>query len=267
MQGLRAKNAIQPGKIYYLRTDEIQPNPCQPRKIFDKASLEELAASISQHGVIQPLCVRRGEVGYQLVAGERRLRASKMAGLSTVPCLVLDINSQESSVLALIENLQRQDLDYIEEAEGLARLMGLYGLSQEEVAHRVGKSQSAVANKIRLLKHSPEVLLVLRENGLCERHARALLRLNTEGDKIKALKIIIENRMNVAKTEAMIEKMLKKTEENIPRGKYTYVIKDVRIFMNTIARSMELMKSSGVNASYEKVENEREINVNIRIPK
>ena len=157
MQRGKTKTCMESGRVAFVPIDRIRPNPAQPRKVFDRQGLEELAASIAQYGVIQPLSVRRQADGYELVAGERRLRASRLAGLTEVPCILLSVDEESSGMIALVENLQRRDLDYMEEAEGLARLMRLYGLSQEQAAAKVGKSQSAVANKLRLLRHSPAV--------------------------------------------------------------------------------------------------------------
>ena len=190
----RTGGLLETGKILYLPAAQIRPNPGQPRKIFDPAGLQELAASIAEYGIVQPLTVRRRDGFYELVAGERRLRAARMAGLREVPCILLSVDEAQSGMVALVENLQRRDLDYIEEAEGLARLMRLYGLSQEQAAQRVGKSQSAVANKLRLLRHSPQVLALLRENQLSERHARALLRLPEEEDRLAVLQTVIRQR-------------------------------------------------------------------------
>ena len=175
----KPKTMMETGRVVHLPILSIRPNPSQPRKVFDPAGLQELAASILQYGVLQPLTVRRRDGSYELVAGERRLRAARLAGLSEVPCIVMALDEEQSGMLALVENLQRRDLDFIEEAEGLARLMRLYGLSQEQAAMRVGKSQSAVANKLRLLRLPEEALELLRKNGFSERHARTLLRLPT----------------------------------------------------------------------------------------
>ena len=172
-------SVLESGRVLYLPAARIRPNPLQPRKHFDAGALQELAESIRQYGVLQPLTVRRLAGGYELVAGERRLRAARLAGLSEVPCLLADVDEESSGMLALVENLQRRDLDYIEEAEGLQKLMQQYHLSQEQAARRIGKSQSAVANKLRILRHPPSVLQALRENHLTERHARALLKLPT----------------------------------------------------------------------------------------
>ena len=171
MQCGKLKTYMETGRVVFLPVRSIRPNPAQPRKVFEQTGLQELAASILQHGILQPLSVRRVGTSYELIAGERRLRAAKIAGLEEVPCLLMSMDEGQSGIAALVENLQRRDLDFIEEAEGLSRLMQLGGLSQEQAALRVGKSQSAVANKLRLLRHSPAVLEALRTAGLTERHA------------------------------------------------------------------------------------------------
>ena len=167
-------------RVRYISLNQIRPNPQQPRRSFDEDSLSELAESIRSYGILQPLTVRRQGTGYELVAGERRLRAAAMAGLREVPCLVAQVGEEDSALLALMENLQRRDLDCWEEAEALSRLIARYGLSQEEAARRLGRSQPAVANKLRLLRLPDSVRQFLQENNLTERHARALLRLGTE---------------------------------------------------------------------------------------
>ena len=172
MQAIRNRPALRRGGIVYLSTDDIYPNPVQPRKLFDDESLEELSRSIRDYGILNPLSVRIRGSRYELVAGERRLRAAKLAGLREVPCILLDVNMEDASLIALVENLQRRDLDFIEEANGINQLIRMFGMSQEEAARRIGKSQSAVANKLRLLKLPQDVLEGLRENGLSERHGR-----------------------------------------------------------------------------------------------
>ena len=176
---LTRKGIFDGGKVLFLPVEEISPNPDQPRRVFSQPELEELAASIRALGVLQPLTVRRREGQWELVAGERRLRAAKLAGLSQVPCLPVQVDSQSSSLLALVENVQRRDLDFWEEALALRQILDTYHLSQEELARRVGRSQSAVANKLRLLKLPDEALALLRAHGATERHARALLRLDS----------------------------------------------------------------------------------------
>lgn len=245
----RTGGLLETGKILYLPAAQIRPNPGQPRKIFDPAGLQELAASIAEYGIVQPLTVRRRDGFYELVAGERRLRAARMAGLREVPCILLSVDEAQSGMVALVENLQRRDLDYIEEAEGLARLMRLYGLSQEQAAQRVGKSQSAVANKLRLLRHSPQVLAMLRENQLSERHARALLRLPEEEDRLAVLQTVIRQQLNVAKTEAYIDAYLAKKNAQEPpkRGIRKLIVRDVRLFLNSVNHSLELIRSGVPN--------------------
>ena len=263
----RNKSYMETGRVCYLPVESIRPNPTQPRRIFDAAELRELADSIKQYGVIQPLSVRRRADGYELVAGERRLRASKLAGLSEVPCILLAVDEEQSGLIALVENLQRRDLDFIEEAEGLARLMRLYGLSQEQAASRVGKSQSAVANKLRLLRHSPAVLAVIRENGLSERHARALLRLPGDQQRLDALDVIIKREMNVARTEQYIESLLAEKPPAQRKSMPGFRLKDVRLFLNTIDHNLTLIRDAGIAAECGKQEDEHEIVLTIRIPK
>ena len=187
-------------RVQYIPLARLRPNPQQPRRRFDEAALRELADSIRAYGILQPLTVRRVEDGYQLIAGERRMRAAAMAGLREVPCLVAQVDEQDAGMLALIENLQRRDLDCFEEAAAIARLISRYGLSQEQAAEKLGKSQSAVANKLRLLRLSEPVRQALRQSGLTERHARALLRLPDEEARLSALAEIVRRQMNVART-------------------------------------------------------------------
>ena len=252
-------------KLLFLPPSTIRPNPNQPRSLFDPEGLDELAASIREHGILQPLTVRGAEGGYELVAGERRLRAAMMAGLDTVPCLVLRVDGENSSLLALVENLQRRDLDFMEEAAALARLVRDYGLSQEEVARRIGKSQPAVANKLRLLRLSPRVVELLRDHHLSERHARALLRLEDKDAQLAALNYIIAHDLTVARAEAYIDSLL--TEEPASPRRPTYIIKDVRLFLNTVARGLDLIRSAGLDARCQRRDEEDAILLTIRLPK
>ena len=265
----RGRGLMESGRILYLPTEQLRPNPSQPRKIFDSDGLQELAASIQNYGILQPLTVRRRNGEYELVAGERRLRAAKLAGLTEVPCILLTVDEQLSSMVALVENLQRRDLDYIEEAEGLARLMRQYGLNQEQAAAKVGKSQSAVANKLRLLRHSPAVLAALRDNGLSERHARALLRLPTEQERMAALAVIVKQQMNVAKAEEYIEALLtkKKQPEEPKKGIRKLIVRDVRLFLNSVNHSLDLIRGAGIRAEASQEETDSEIVLTIRLPK
>lgn len=259
-------------KVILLPVGSIHPNPMQPRKVFDPGALAELTESIRMYGVLQPLTVRKAADGsFELVAGERRLRASRAAGLDKVPCILVNVNEQNSGLLALVENLQRQDLDFIEEAEGLLTLTRTYGMSQEEAARCIGLSQSAVANKLRLLRLSPELLFLLRERGLSERHARALLRLDTDEQRLEVLSYVLEHDLNVARTEQYIEEYLKRGgPPKAPQGKKKaprIVLKDVRIFFNTVTKGLGVMRRNGVQAEYDQAETEADYILTIRIPK
>ena len=261
---LRKKGLFDSGKVIFLPVETIAPNPEQPRRHFEPEKLEELAASIQEMGLLQPLTVRRRDGRWELVSGERRLRACKLAGLAQVPCLSIAVDDRSSSLLALVENLQRRDLDFWEEALALRRLVDDWGLSQEECARRIGKSQSAVANKLRLLKLPREVLELLREHGCSERHARALLPLEDGELQRRAAGQVVKLGLTVAQTESLVDKLLSAAPK---RKKPTYIIKDVRLFLNTISRSMDLMRSAGVDAKCQREESDGEICLTIRIPK
>ena len=260
MQCQKLKTYMETGRVVFLPPRAIRPNPVQPRKVFREDALAELADSIRQHGVLQPLSVRRVGNAYELIAGERRLRAAKMAGLGEIPCIVMNMTDQESGMAALVENLQRQDLDFIEEARGIAMLMESWSMSQEQTARLLGKSQSAVANKLRILRHSPQVLAALRDGGLSERHARALLKLRTEPEKMRAMENIIREGMSVARTERYIEQLLLRQEEE-PRAV------NVGAFLSSLSQSLARIQRSGIGAISERRETEDEIVLTITIPK
>ena len=271
MQVTRTRPALRRGGIVYLSTEDIVPNPVQPRKLFDDEGLEELSRSIKDYGILNPLSVRLRGSRYELVAGERRLRAARLAGLREVPCILLDVNMEDASLMALVENLQRRDLDFIEEANGINQLIRMFGMSQEEAARRIGKSQSAVANKLRLLRLPPDVLEALRQNGLTERHGRALLRL-PDGDRQRAaLLYIIDNGLTVAATDAYIDALLQEPEPEPepprPGSRRTFVLKDVRVFLNSLSRSIDLMKQGGIDAGVQREETEDRLILTISIPK
>ena len=267
MQFSNHSGRAQRGGIVYLAVDAIAPSAVQPRQNFPPAQLEELSRSIAEYGVLSPLTVRPRPDGYELVAGERRLRAARMAGLSEVPCIVMELDLEEASFIALVENLQRNDLDFLEESRGIAQLIRLFGLSQEECARRLGKSQSAVANKLRLLRLPEDVRALLRENGLTERHARALLRLQDPEVQRRAAGDMVRRGMNVAQAEAYVEKLLQSAQVTPPRGRSTYIIKDVRLFLNSVDRGLHLMRQAGVDAGWNRQDTDREILLTIRIPK
>ena len=272
MQATRTRPALRRGGIVYLSTEDIVPNPVQPRKLFDDEGLEELSRSIKDYGILNPLSVRLRGSRYELVAGERRLRAARLAGLKEVPCILLDVNMEDASLIALVENLQRRDLDFIEEANGINQLIRMFGMSQEEAARRIGKSQSAVANKLRLLRLPQDVLEALRQNGLTERHARALLRLPDSESQRAALLYISDNGLTVAATDAYIDALLQEPEPEEPEppragSRRTFVLKDVRVFLNTLSRSIDLMKQGGIDAGVRREETEDQLILTISIPK
>ena len=254
-------------QVLELPTAALRPNPMQPRRVFDPSGLEELAASVRAEGILQPLTVRRTAEGWELVAGERRLRAAKLAGLDTVPCLETQAGDDESALLALMENLQREDLHYLEEASALSAFLRRSGMAQERAAEILGLSPSALSNKLRLLRLSPQCAQLLLEGNLSERHARALLRLEDEGERLKALRYILAHGLNVAQAEQYISRRLAKLQTTPPKGRRSYIIKDVRLFLNTLDRGVRLMRSAGVDAQTERQDTEDAILLTIRIPK
>ena len=260
MQCQKLKTYMETGRVVFLPAKAIRPNPAQPRKVFREEALEELAESIRQHGVLQPLSVRRVGAAYELIAGERRLRAAQLAGLSEIPCIVMTMDDKESGMAAMVENLQRQDLDFIEEARGISYLMEKWSLSQEQIARIMGKSQSAVANKLRLLKHSDEVLETLRQTELTERHARALLKLPTESQKLAAIATIVQQDLNVAKAEQYILSLLQQKDKPQPQP-------NVDAFLRHLTQSLTKIQKSGVSAISERRETESEIVLTITLPK
>ena len=271
------------GEIEYIEIDRIKPNPYQPRKNFNKTALMELAESIRAYGVLQPINVRKQSNGQcELVAGERRLRAAQMAGLKIIPCITVTLNDNDSAVVALIENLQREDLNFIEEAEGYTALIYDHGLTQDELARKIGKSQSTVANKIRILRLTPLIRKIIVENNLTERHARALLKIEEEHLQLKILQEVCSSKLNVKGTEVLIEKALagergifenadSKTEKKdfatLGKPQVKRVIKDVRIFVNTIRESIEMLKDAGVSAKAAQFDRGDYLEFIVRIPK
>lgn len=257
-------------KVEMIPVNKIKPNPDQPRKSFDERSLFGLAQSIRENGILQPITVRRPCDGYyELVAGERRLRAAVLAGLKKVPCISLNADDEQSSTYAILENLQRQDLNCFEEAEAIKKLLDDFSLKQEDIAKRLGKNQSTIANKLRLLRLSEPEREKILSGGLTERHARAILCLPPEGRE-KAIEIAIKKKLKVEETERLVEELLSKEnpeKKNHNRTAKLFIIKDVRIFENTIQKAVETMKQSGVAAMTERRENGEYIEYTVRIPK
>ena len=260
MQCQKLKTYMETGRVVFLPPTVIRPNPNQPRKVFREEALAELADSIRRHGILQPLSVRRIRGSYELIAGERRLRAGISAGLTEIPCIVMQMDEKESGMTALVENLQRQDLDFIEEARGISRVMEEYAMSQEQTAQLLGKSQSSVANKLRLLRHSPPVLESLRRENLTERHARALLKLPTEPDKLKAIDTISKLHMSVARTEQYIESLLADRKETPPKA-------NIGSFLKNVTQTLSRIQQCGIPAISERRDTESQIVLTITIPK
>ena len=271
--------------VQCIGVDKIVPNPQQPRRVFEQAALQELAESIANHGVIQPVTLRRVGGLFELIAGERRLRATQMAGLKAIPAIVVDADDEESAVLALIENIQRENLSYMEEALGYLKLAQEYHMTQEEIAKLMGKTQSAVANKLRILRLCGETKRILAEYGLTERHARALLRLSKEEQQVQTAKLIAVKGMNVRETEEYIENLLIKQQEVLPerglplsgtvkgevknrltRPRIKRFIRDIRLFTNTVNRAALYMKEAGVPVQVAENKNEGYYEMVIRVP-
>ena len=240
-------------RVVMLPLYVIAPNPNQPRKYFEPDSMEELKESIIEYGLIQPITVRRAGGQYELVAGERRFRAAQMAGLTEIPAIVVNADNDKSAILALLENLQREDLSFFEVAESYKSLIGKQGLTQTELAERVGKSQSSVANKIRLLRLPPLVKKLIRDYDLSERHARALLMLTDEEKQLEAVKAICRDNLNVAQTEELIRKLNSRREKPLTPLAEMRITKanDVKVFKNTVTKAVDMMKKSGIEANIE----------------
>lgn len=253
-------------KLTRLPVSKILPNPSQPRKIFHEDELRGLAQSIVENGLLQPVTVRRENGQYYLVAGERRLRACKLAGLRDIPVIISDCEPEDSAVLALLENVQRRDLQMFEQANAILNLVREWQITQEEAARRLGMSQSYLANKIRLLKLSPEEQAEIIEHKLTERHARALLRVDDIEVRQRILRQVILRGLNVAQTEELVAQAFQPKEK--PRKvRRTFVAKDIRLFINTIDHAVDAMKTAGIEAETERKETEEYIECVVRIPK
>ena len=253
-------------QVLHIPLSKIVPNPYQPRKEFESEALSELADSIRQYGVLQPLLVAPGKGDtYILIAGERRLRASTMAGLGTVPVIVSEYTTQQIAEIALIENLQRKDLHYLEEAEGYEKLVNTFHLTQESMAIRVGKKQSTIANKLRLLRLPSPVRKKLHDSDLTERHARVLLKLENEDLQKAVLQKVLKGHLNVRQTEALVEKTLKEAGKLNQKKPRFVILNDVRIYLNSIKEIMETVKTSGIPSSMEQEMDGDDVVVTLRI--
>ncbi|HZK33766.1 MAG TPA: nucleoid occlusion protein [Bacillota bacterium] len=262
-------------KVENIHVNMVKPNPYQPRKNFSIEGLNELARSIEEYGVIQPISVRRtSNGGYELIAGERRLRACKINEMEYIPAIIMDSLEQDSAMIALIENLQREDLHYMEEAKGYASLINDHRMTQEQLATKLGKSQSTIANKLRILRLSDDVKDMLIREGLTERHARALLKLPDVDLQMKVADRVVENSLNVRETEALIEKYINTIQQKQSQEKTGHRqkrlfkrSKDLRVFINTIHNAVKMMKDYGVTAKYTQVDMGDKIEIKVTIPK
>lgn len=256
-------------QITQIPISKITTNPYQPRKLFASGQLDELAMSIKEYGVIQPITVRKNFIGgYELISGERRMRASKLAGKEMIPCIIVDADENDSAIIALLENLQRADLTFMEEAEAIFHLVQEHKYTQEQIARKLGKRQSAVANKIRLLKLPTEARKMIQDNGLTERHARALLRITDEQLQLKILKIVCEKQLNVTQTEMLIERTLERLSapKNEKEGRIKGIV-ELRMFLNTVNKAIDVVKRAGVPILTQKKDRGDCIEYVIKIPR
>lgn len=256
------------GNILMIPEQEIMPNPTQPRRHFDRQELANLAQSIRANGILQPVTVRTIPGGYELIAGERRLRAARLAGLTHIPCILINADDRKTALFSLLENLQRQDLSFFEEADAIQKLMRVYGLSQEEAARKLGMAQSTLSNKLRLLRLPESIRLTLEREQLTERHARTLLRLETAAQMEEALSRIIDEKLNVAQSEKLIDQLLQKpVSEKKSKKAPIKLFKDVRLFVNTLNHAVDTMKRAGISAASSRNETDEYIEYIVRIPK
>lgn len=267
MSGLFGKEKAV-NKIVMINLNEILPNPNQPRLVFEEQELRQLADSIRLNGLLQPLTLRKNREGsYELISGERRLRAGKLAGFEQLPCIVVDTDERQSAVFALIENIQRADLNFFEEAKAIQNLIVEWNITQEETSARLGKAQSTVANKLRLLKLTEAEQQTILQGGLTERHARALLKIEDPALRREVTAKIIQEKMNVIRAEAYIERRLAEAASPVRAEKRrVLIVKDVRLFLNTINKALDTMKRAGIPAQAEKKEDGEYIEYLVRIP-
>ena len=262
------ENVFENETVQTLPISRVEPRKDQPRRDFDPAAIEELAASIREYGLIQPITVRPLDKGYyQIIAGERRWRASRAAGLKEVPVRILEADDKLAMELALVENLQREDLNPMEEAAGYKKLMDDYGLTQEQVASRVQKSRPAVTNALRLLSLGETLQKKVSSGKLSAGHARALLRVEDPEEQLHTLRHIIKANLNVAQTEQYIDKHLAELQATPPAGRRTFILKDVRLFLNSLDRGLRLVREAGIGAESHREDTEDAILLTIRIPK
>lgn len=257
-------------KVDQVDIELIKPNKYQPRTIFSDEKIEELARTIHTHGIIQPIVIRKAEEGYEIIAGERRFRAMKKLGWKEVPAIIRNLDDKETASIALIENLQREELTAIEEAYAYEKLLELHGLTQEALAQRLGKGQSTIANKLRLLKLPDEIKNKILSKELSERHARALISVKDTDLQTKLFQEAIEDQLNVKQLEERIHAALNPVEEEKVKKKAVKrksVSKDVRIALNTIRQSLQLVTKSGIAVKTEEEDTDDFYTITVKIPK
>ncbi len=253
------------GKVIQARIDHLQPNPYQPRKSFPEEKIAELTQSIKTYGLMHPIIVRPAGRAYQIVAGERRVIACRNLGWKTIPSIVKELSDSAVAAMALIENLQRENLGYLDEAAGYARLIRTFNLTQEVLAQRLGKSQSTIANKMRLLKLPEEVKSLLVKEQLSERHARALLRLDSEEKQKKMVAEIIRGDLTVSDTEKRIDGLLERKESPKSSLQRKGAVRDMRIFLNTLRQAVKIIENSGLRPEVEEKVERDYIEMTIRL--
>ena len=253
-------------EVEKIKIENIIPNPYQPRKTFESDSIKELAESIDSFGIIQPLTIRPRGDRYELIAGERRLRAAKFLGLNKVPVIIKEFDNQEMAEIALVENLQRKDLDFIEESHAYSRLLDEFNLTQKELAEKIGKSQSTIANKLRILGLSQEVQKKLKSPSISERHARALLKLPDREKQLSIVEKIKKDELTVRETEKLIKRVIEKEQEK-PEQSVKTVYKDLRVFTNSLKKTIDDMKEAGLDVNVNKNKTEEFIEYKIRLPR
>lgn len=266
-KGGGAMSPVQEGQVMSLLCAQLVPNPMQPRQFFHQQQLDDLATSIGRHGVLQPLLVRPHGDHWQIIAGERRWRAAQLAGLDAIPCMVTHADDETSALQAMVENVQRQDLHYLEQAKAIHNILRNTSMTQEELASQLGMAPSSLANKLRLLRLDSACVTCLIDHQLSERHARALLTLEAPEDRLQVLHHVVQHSLTVAQTERYIQRMLMDIQSTPPAQRRNYIIKDVRLFLNTINRSLRVMQDSGIDAQYGREDKEDAIYLTVRIPR
>lgn len=265
---LENENQFSQDEVVHLSVEQIIPNQFQPRSVFNEEKIKELAQTIHTHGLIQPIVVRQtSEDTYELIAGERRWRAAELLEWEEVPCIIRDMTDTETASVALIENLQREELTVIEEAKAYAQLLKMHGLTQEALAQRLGKSQSTIANKLRLLKLSEEVQTELLNKTITERHARAIMKIADDETQIQVLQEILQSDLNVRQTEEYIEKLHEPPKEKKQKPVLKGFNKDIRIAMNTIRQSLHMVTETGVDVETDEEEHDDYYQITIKLPK